>query len=128
MNLTYVPLKNNKTKTKSTGMRRTKINPPIQLLQKYEPNHAIFKTLWGPGLVELFDVYRLSIIPQSHTKDDVQNPHKNKVDTITTDNKREQNDEIIQVEIKLGSRLNGQGTGRFTTRQKGDVCSCQFEC
>lgn len=87
-------------------MQRSKINPPIQLLQKYEPNHAIFETLWGPGLVERFDVYCLSINPRSHTKDDVvKNP--NKVYTGTPNNKREQNDEIIQVEIKLGSRLNG---------------------
>jgi acyl-coenzyme A thioesterase PaaI-like protein len=85
--------------------QRTKINPPIHLLQKYEPNHAIFESLWGPGLVERFDVYRFSTIPQSHAEDDAIKQNQNR--QVDTANNTRENEEVIQVEIKLGSRLNG---------------------
>ena len=60
--------------------QKTRLNPPNQILKEYEPNHAIFETLQGPNLIERFDVYR--------------SPQNN-------------DNELISVHIKLGSKLNG---------------------
>lgn len=72
----------------------TKINPPIQTLRQNEPNHAIFKTLFGPDLIEQFDVYR------------VEEVHNNSSNNHDNNNKLTQN-EVLQVNIKLGTHLNG---------------------
>lgn len=70
----------------TTMMKLTKINQPIEEIRRNEPNHAIFETLLGPGLIERFDVYRV----------DVDDPSPYRAGT-----------QILSINIKLGNKLNG---------------------
>ena len=67
-------------------MKLTKINQPIEKIRQNEPNHAIFETLFGSGLIERFDVYRVDV--------DEPSPYRSGT-------------QILSINIKLGNRLNG---------------------
>ena len=87
----------------NSRMHRSKINPPIQTLRQHEPNHAIFESLFGPDLIERFDVHRIDDSNNNISPTDVSKQHPT-TSSITQTNKRKA---IQTTKIKLGKKLNG---------------------
>lgn len=92
-------------------MHHTKINPPIETIRQQEPNHAVFESLFGPNLIERFDVYRIdnSNLDVHSSASDKTKHHPTIPSTCTTKyKKRSQHLKPIQTtKLKLGKKLNG---------------------